>query len=476
MRHGLARLVFWRQPVNHEDRQEPASAPVKNEEALPHLKKPASMAKRLFVSAALLSSAILVVSGIVLSTIYRRAAEENLDDHLGVYLRALIADISTPGENSLSEPGQLGEPHFEIPSSGWYWQITRLDSPKPDIRSSRSLLAGRLPRLSESGVAAGVGGARKSFALGPDNRTLRVVERIIDSGDQGLYLIQVAAAAEELEADISSFQAHLSLTFAVLALALVASSAIQLRYGLKPLRKLQEGVVAIRRGELERLEETFPHDINELASELNLLMAANRAVVEHARTQVGNLAHALKTPLSVIANEASAVQTPLAAKVEEQAAIIRDQLSFHLNRARAAVRAQTFGSTAGVGDAVEALVRTFEKIYADRAIVFTAAMPEPMRFQGERQDLDEMIGNLIDNAGKWASEAVAITAALEPRQSAMERRFFVVTIDDDGPGLVARRYRSGHLATPLPNSRECCQRRASHPSGFQWSPATPMLR
>jgi signal transduction histidine kinase len=398
--------------------------------------KPASMARRLFLSATFLSVAILLISGIALSTLYRRAAESNFDERLGVYLRALVADIATPRESGPSAPGQLGEPHFEIPLSGWYWQITRLDLQKPEIRNSRSLFAAQLPRLSDTGVAAGVGGARKGYATGPDDRVLRIVERIIDTGDQGIYLIQVAATTEEAEAEISNFERQLGLTFAALALALIISSALQLRYGLKPLRKLQEGVAAIRRGEAEQIEGVFADDISPLASELNLLVSANREVVEHARTQVGNLAHALKTPLSVIVNEASAdPSSPLAAKVEEQAAVMRDQLSFYLNRARAAVRARTVGSVADVTSAVEALVRTFEKIYAARAICFATEVLETIRFQGERQDFDEMVGNLIDNAGKWALSAVAIAVVPEPRRNNSERRFFFVTIDDDGPGL-----------------------------------------
>jgi signal transduction histidine kinase len=398
--------------------------------------KPASMARRLFLSATFLSVAILLISGIALSTLYRRAAESNFDERLGVYLRALVADIATPGESGPSAPGQLGEPHFEIPLSGWYWQITRLDLQKPEIRNSRSLFAAKLPRLSDTGIAAGVGGARKGYATGPDGRVLRIVERIIDTGDQGIYLIQVAATTEEIEAEVSNFERRLVLTFASLALALIISSALQLHYGLKPLRKLQEGVAAIRRGDAEQIEGVFAHDVSPLASELNLLISANREVVDHARTQVGNLAHALKTPLSVIANEASAdPSSPLAAKVEEQAAVMRDQLSFYLNRARAAVRARTVGSVADVTSAVEALVRTFEKIYAARAICFATEVLETIRFQGERQDFDEMVGNLIDNAGKWALSAVAIAVVPEPRRNNSERRFFFVTIDDDGPGL-----------------------------------------
>ena len=319
--------------------------------------------------------------------------------------------------------------------SGWYWQITRLDGDRPQIRSSRSLFAARLPRLSDRGVPAGMGGARRGYAKGPDERRLRIVERIIDAGDQGLYLVQVAATTEEIERAISRFELDLIVTFALLALALVGSSALQLRYGLAPLRQFQEGVASIRRGESEAIEGEFSQDIAPLAGELNLLIAANRDVVERARTQVGNLAHALKTPLSVIINEAAIDASPLALKVEEQAMIMRDQVTFYLDRARAAVRAGTITVSTEVAPVVEALVRTFEKIYSARAISFTAQAPQPIRFLGERQDLEEMIGNLVDNAGKWAQSAVTINVAPEFAQVGAERSFFRVTIDDDGPGL-----------------------------------------
>src|SRR6202040_4110749 len=138
--------------------------------------RPRSIAKRLFFSAALLSFVILLVAGLVLSTIYRRTAEANFDERLGVYLQALVADIATPGEDSGTGPGELGEPQFELALSGWYWQITRLDVPKPEIRSSRSLFAAKLPRLSDAGVAASAGGARRGYATGPDDQVLRMLE------------------------------------------------------------------------------------------------------------------------------------------------------------------------------------------------------------------------------------------------------------------------------------------------------------
>ena len=404
-----------------------------------------SIATRLFLSAGLLSVGILLIAGFILAAVYRSATEAAFDERLGVYLRALVADLAAdrPGDRSGDDPrdmAQLADPQFELTLSGWYWQITRLDGSKPEIRGSRSLFAARLPRLADSGVPAGVGGARRGYAKGPDDRPLRMVERVIDTGDQGIYLVQVAATTEEIEAQMAQFDLDLTIAFAILALALVGSSVLQLRYGLQPLRRLQEGVTSIRRGETEKIEGVFPTDIAPLASELNLMISANRDVVERARTQVGNLAHALKTPLSVIVNEAATDTSPFSAKVSEQATVMRDQVAYYLERARAAVAARKIGSATDVTPVVQGLVRTFEKIYRDRDVTFTEVGGEGIRFLGEKQDLEEMIGNLVDNAGKWAAHAVTIGVGPEFRDPTSERPFFKVTIDDDGPGLPPQDY------------------------------------
>jgi signal transduction histidine kinase len=396
-----------------------------------------SIAGRLFLSASILSFTILLLAGVVLSRVYQGAAEANFDERLGVYLRALVADIATPSENAAMNPDEFSDPQFALALSGWYWQLTRLDADKLQIRSSRSLFAARLPRLADSGVPAGMGGARRGYATGPDGRRLRILERVIDTGDNGLYLVQVAGTTGEIEAAKQRFDLYLVVTFALLAMALIASSALQLRYGLAPLRQLQEGVAAIRRGESEAIAGALSPDLAPLTGELNLLIGANRAVVERARTQVGNLAHALKTPLSVIINEAALESGPLSSKVQEQAAIMRDQVSYYLDRARAAVRAGAVTSAADVGPVVESLLGAFRKIYAERTLSFGLDMPQPVWFLGERQDLEEMIGNMVDNAGKWAASAVKISIAPEVVRSESGRSFFSVAIEDDGPGLAA---------------------------------------
>ena len=378
------------------------------------------------------SALVLLIAGVVLSNLYRRTTELAFDQRIDAYLRSIVADVMTPGDDTRTEPGQLGEPQFELPMSGWYWQITRLDTEKPEIKSSRSLFAAELPRLADLGVSAGIGGTRRGFASGPDNMPVRIVEREIEVADSAVYLVQVAATTVDVEYDISQFRVALLTTFGLLALALAGATVLQVRFGLRPLRRLRDEVGAIRRGDGERIGGEFSPDIAPLAAELNLLIASNREILERARTQVGNLAHALKTPLSVITNEARAEHSPLAEKVAEQSEIMRTQVTWYLDRARAAARSGVIGSVTEVEPVVAALTRTFEKIYDERAIEFEASVESGLRFRGEKQDFEEMLGNLVDNAGKWAKSRVEIHASAVASAAQPMLRIF---IDDDGPGL-----------------------------------------
>jgi signal transduction histidine kinase len=224
-------------------------------------------------------------------------------------------------------------------------------------------------------------------------------------------------------------------TFGTLIVALLLTTMFQVRFGLAPLKRISEGLAAIRAGTAERLAGQFPFEIAPLARETNALIDANREIVERARTHVGNLAHALKTPLSVMVNEASARgDDPLANKVLEQADIMRDQVARHLERARLSARLTVVGNVTDVLPVVSALARTMEKIYLDRGIAIDVEAPTPVRFKGEQQDLEEMVGNLVDNACKWAQARVSIEvmAATEGAHPVVR-----IVVDDDGPGLDA---------------------------------------
>jgi signal transduction histidine kinase len=395
-----------------------------------------SLALRLFFSATTWTVVILVVTGIVLSSIYRAAVERAFDRRLGVYLRTLVADVATPEENAGKFPQSLGEPLFDLPLSGWYWQVTRLDAPTPDIRSSRSLWDEKLPHLSALGVSSAAGGESQGYGEGPEGQQLRIVERTIDLGEEGRYLVAVAGDAAEIDDEIRNFDRALVVTFIVLGVVLLLTTMFQVRFGLAPLKRISEGLAAIRSGAAEQLEGAFPVEIAPLARETNALIEANRDIVTRARTHVGNLAHALKTPISVMMNEAARHgDDPLAAKVREQSEIMRVQVTRHLQRARLAARIAVVGTVTDVGPVVTAIARTMEKIQHQRGIAIDVDIAEAARFRGEQQDLEEMVGNLIDNACKWAHSRVAVDVLSEKPDPAVERRIVRIMVDDDGPGL-----------------------------------------
>jgi signal transduction histidine kinase len=392
-----------------------------------------SLALRLFLSATVWTVLILFATGIVLSTLNRQAVERSFDRRLSVYLRTLVAEVAAPEEGSERQPQSLGEPLFELPLSGWYWQVSRLSGPKPEVRSSRSLWDGGLPNLGEQGVPLGADETRRSYVEGPEGQRLRLIERTVDLGDDGRYLIAVAGDSQEIEEETRSFDRVLVITFGTLIIALLLTTMFQVRFGLAPLKRISEGLAAIRGGTAERLEGRFPFEIAPLARETNALIDANREIVERARTHVGNLAHALKTPLSVMVNEATARRAdPLAVKVLEQADIMRDQVARHLERARLAARTTVVGNVTDVLPVVSALARTMEKIYLDRGIAIDVEAPTPLRFKGEQPDLEEMVGNLVDNACKWAQSRVGIDVMGEA--GGLQVR---IVVDDDGPGLDA---------------------------------------
>ena len=259
-----------------------------------------SLALRLFLSATAWAVIILLITGVVLSSLYRQAVERAFDRRLGVYLRTLVADVASPEEAGEKFPQSLGEPLFELPLSGWYWQVTRLDPSKTEVRASRSLWDGGLPHLQDYGIAAGPNGSREGYVPGPEDQRLRLVERNIDLGDEGHYLVAVAGDAAEISEETRSFDQALIITFSILAAVLLLTTVFQVRFGLAPLKRITDGLAAIRSGNAERLAGTFPEEIAPLARETNALIEANKEIVERARTHVGNLAHALKTPLSVM--------------------------------------------------------------------------------------------------------------------------------------------------------------------------------
>jgi signal transduction histidine kinase len=393
--------------------------------------RPNSLAFRLFASAAAWTLVVLPVTAFLLLSLYRQAVERNFDARLNVYLTSLVASTTAEGAKTPTAPANLGEPAFTIPFSGWYWQIKTLDAEQP-LFISDSLLDQQLKLPSQEGVTPDQTLTRRAYAPGPQDQRLRVVEREIrPAGAQSTpYSYAIAGDAAEIERDLAEFRMMLIAALGVLGLGLVVATLFQVRFGLAPLRAIRHDLAAIRSGDAERLEGELPTEIRPLQQELNALIQSNREIVDRARTHVGNLAHALKTPLSVITNEAREKDGPLAGKVIEQAELMRNQITHHLDRARVAARAGAIGDITDVDGVLNGLKRALDRIYEGRALELDVRSDAGLKFQGEKQDFEEMVGNLLDNACKWAKSRVWVTATRAGGASNFE-----VLVDDNGPGL-----------------------------------------
>ena len=330
-----------------------------------------SLFVRLIAAAAVWTLLALIVGWFALSGIFRASVQTDFNSRLQFDLDGLIAAAEPDSNGRVSLRERFSDPRFERVYSGWYWQIVP-EQPKGDIRISRSLWdkAIRMTDLRmRSGVAWGHG-------VGPEDQSVRVVARRIEfpisatpqKGDVRSYTFLVAGNVSEMQNEVANFNTLLIWSFAIFGLGLIAAIFLQVRIGLLPLRRLSAELTRVREGQAQRLEGRFPAEIAPLVRELNSMIDHNAEVVERARTQVSNLAHSLKTPLSVLVSEASAQPGPLAPIVTARVGTIRRQIEHYLSRARAAGAADVLGNRTPVKPVLDDLARTLARIHADRAL------------------------------------------------------------------------------------------------------------
>lgn len=383
-----------------------------------------SLAFRLVAGAMLWTVAGVVVGGLLLSAVFRDYVERAFDARLSVIVDALVAASTIDGNGELQISRGPDEPRFEQPYSGWYWEI--MDDREP-LQRSRSLWDQVFtPALKLTGGS-------RSLQIAGAEQSLRIVSREVTlpgSGKKFQYV--VSGDRSEIERDVARFNTTLAWSLGVLAAGLVIAMLIQVQYGLQPLRRIRAALADVSSGRSDRLGGNYPAEVTPLVSEINVLLDNNAAVVERARTHVGNLAHSLKTPMSVLANasEDPKATGPLAETVRRQVGIMRRQVDHYLVRARTAASGGILGQRTEVAPVIEDLARTLMRIHAERDIKVAAEAKPGLYFRGERHDLEEMLGNLMDNACKWAAGRVRVSAA------AVKGRIRII-VDDDGPGLSA---------------------------------------
>jgi signal transduction histidine kinase len=403
---------------------------------LVHKSRP-SLVRRLVLLASVWSLAALVLTGLVLTALFQQAALNRFDQGLNDGVQSLYAGSAVQADGQVLAP-RITDIRAMRAYSGRYWQVAEPASGGhlTALIRSRSLFDaelkapdGLLKRLEKS-----PGTVIFDNTIGPDAEHLRLGALLARLPGRDVPVVFMAAEDRApVDQEAQRFAVVTVLALLLLGIGLIAAVMVQVRLGLRPLFELRAEIAQIRNGKSDHLSKDYPTELSPLTDELNALLAHNQEVVARQRTHVGNLAHALKTPLSVIQAEAERSAGPFAGLVLDQTATMRQQVDHHLRRARAAARSQGSGEQTLVEPVVDELARTLEKIYHTPPVQIDWTCPSDLAFLGERQDLMEMVGNLLENACKWSRGRVQIACTTSgPNQ-------LVVEVEDNGQGLPSDR-------------------------------------
>jgi signal transduction histidine kinase len=390
-----------------------------------------SLSRRMIGIAALWISLLLLGGGFALDRVLTGAITRNFDSGLEYALLSMIrtSEIGPDGEVRLIQP--MGDQRFLEPYSGLYWQISG-EGHEPFI--SRSLWDRELVSAENHRDDALHIYDTNKFAVASEGKprveaaeTVRIAERQVKlPGSNTNWRFQIAQSRAVLDEQIGAVRQTLYPSLALLGLGLIILAALQTIYGLWPLRHLRAAIAALRGGETARLARPMPNEVQPVVDELNALLAHSEKQAEEARTHAGNLAHALKTPLAVLVSSAEADPTDLPETVRREAATMRRQVDHHLARARVVGRRGSVQARCVVWESVESVERAVSRLYPDRRI--DAEGDRALAARVERQDLEELLGNLLENAAKYGGGSVFVTVT---RVGNMAE----IAVEDDGPGI-----------------------------------------
>ncbi|MCW8873311.1 MAG: ATP-binding protein [Xanthomonadales bacterium] len=364
----------------------------------------------------------LLATALLLGQLYRDHIEEHYDAHVFTHVEELIAAVRTDSEGRVGLHREPTDPRFHRPRSGWYWEVLSDDQP---VVKSASLGD---ERLDLQGITLDENhGVQTVF--GPNGQKLRAnVVHVSYPSEPGSLTFIATAPQFQITDDVQDFATHVLTSFLVLAIGLSVAVVMQVRVALKPLRAIRQEISDIKSGTTERLSQDFPADVQPLVDELNFLLDHNELLLKRARNQLGDLAHAVKTPLTVIRNEARTMENKQGQLILEQTHLIASDIDHYLSRARIYGKKDAIGYRTSVRSVIDDLVYAVRHIYKEKAIDIRQLSLDDKWFRGEAQDLEEMAGNLLDNACKWATSEVCINC-----ESANDRLKLV--IEDNGPGI-----------------------------------------
>jgi len=390
---------------------------------------PRSLAFRVIGFSTIWAILTLIVIFTLITTLYRQASERGFDSLLSAHLFNLIGSVGVSESGQLTGAPDLGDLRFSEPNSGWYWSVEPAsEGVHGNLHSSSMTTTIPSPTVAEVPFNSSFQRSYSTDGIGDEELQVFESEFVLDAKNRAARF-RVMGNKTELEQEIATFQGRLLTYLSLFGVGMIAINAIAILLGLQPLRRVRNALAMVREGTAQRLDGQFPAEIEPLANETNALIENNKRIVERSRTQVGNLAHSLKTPLAVLINEGRALGGAKGQLITDQAASMQKQVDHYLQRARVAAQRDSVVYRTPVTPLVQRMVRVLQKLKPD--VSLSLALPAAdIVFAGEREDLEELLGNLLDNAMKWAKSTVAVSVT--PAGAA---GLFEIAIEDDGPGI-----------------------------------------
>jgi signal transduction histidine kinase len=396
-----------------------------------------SLTARVLLLATLWSALGLVTIAVAISALYRQGVERGFNNLLRAQLYNVVNSVSIGDGDSLAGSPALGDLRFSQPATGWYWLVEPLGNYATAPLASASLGVANLavPDVEQTPFDQNY---ERYYEMADEvGNKIRIAETEVVLDDQGRAArFRVSGNLQVIEDEITFFTSRLYTALALVGIGGLIVNGLAILYGLKPLDRARRALERIRRGEAERIEGDFPSEVLPLANEINALIDSNRRIVERARMQVGNLAHSLKTPIAVLLNEARTLDKTHAEVIASQAEAMQAQVTSYLNRARIAAQRDSVLARTEAQPVLERLVRVMRKLNANMA--FELEVAPDLTFAMEQQDVEEVVGNLLENAGRFARTKVVTRAVMTTREDDVtdgRRGWIEIIVEDDGPGL-----------------------------------------
>lgn len=367
----------------------------------------------------------LLVTALLLRGLYREHIEQHFDSHVYTHVEELVAAVEIGPDGELRLFRQPTDPRFHRPDSGWYWQVQAADETLAKSASLGDAL------LDVSGLNFEENHDVQEM-LGPNRQKLRAhVVHMTHGRFPGSVTILATAPEMQIQDDVADFMSQVLMSFLILAVGLSMAVVVQVFVALRPLKAIRAAISDVQAGKSTRLPREYPSDVQPLADELNSLIDYNETLLKRARTQLADFAHKVKTPLTVIRNEARNISGEQGRLILDQAHSMSGSIDHFLTRARVSGQKDAVGYRTSIRSVIDDLRFAVERIYQDRDLSIELCSDHDCKFRGEVQDLEEMLGNLIENACKWAGDRIEIRC--NP-----EEDMLTIAVEDDGPGIAEK--------------------------------------